>query len=333
MAGCDAGLNELEDTAGPPLRVVSTYPENGAGFDCPLTDLECGIPIDTSFEIRFDRYLLPSTAVRQSFTLYSGEDSNLAPGGDNPALTPRYDVIERVVTYDLPPSVTLQPNTHYTFELIVPINEDAVGFRAFDHAPLDETTTLIASFLTSNQRKTPVPPFGDGTCYSALVALGSCDSDGCHSETDRVMGLNLDTEKGNANGLILTAIGHVAHQTETGPKTGTPTQNPDRFGVAMPRIDPGRPDNSYLIYKLLLSPENYRYSPDDPDSCGSSHLSPVGDGCVSVLATPEENERLQNWFLRGVGMPRSVDGAEPAFLTRELFLDLESWIRAGASCP
>jgi hypothetical protein len=317
---------------GPPLRVVSTYPEDGAGFECDLADLECGIPIDTTFEIRFDRYLLPSTAVRQSFSLYSGEDTNFVPGGDVPALTPRYDVIERVVTYALPSGVTLQPNTHYTFELVVPINEDATGFRAFDHAPLDETTTRSASFLTSSQRKTPVPTTG-GTWYEAEAALGSCDSEGCHTQKEHVMGMDLSSP----NGLILTAIGQVAHQTETGPKTGTPTQNPDRFGVAMPRIDPGRPDNSYLIYKLLLAPENYWRShgdPAEPDLCVSDHLLlPVADDCVSVLATPEENERLQNWFLRGLGMPRPVEDRDPTFLNREQLRDLEGWIRAGASFP
>ena len=273
---------------------------------------------------------MPSTAIRQSFALYSGVDTNFVPGGDVPALTPRYDVIERVVTYELPAGVTLQPNTHYTTELVVAIYEDDFGFRAFDHVPLDETTTLRTSFLTSNQLKRRVPQAPDGTCYDAEATLSNCDSDGCHNSTDRRMGMDLS----NANGIILTAIGQVAHQTETGPKTGTPTQNPDRFGVAMPRIDPGRPDNSYLIYKLLLSPENYRYSPGDPDPCGTSHpLLPVGEDCVSVLATPEENERLQSWFLRGVGMPRVRPDSEPSYLVRRQLRGLESWIRAGAGCP
>jgi hypothetical protein len=326
---------------GPPLRVVSTYPENGEGFDCPISDLECGVPIDAVFEVRFDRYLLPSTAVRQSFAVYSGIDTNPPLGADVPALTPRYDLVERVVTYELPPGVTLQPNTHYTMELIVPKKENDFGFRAFDLAPLDDGGTLTASFLTSNQRKTPGPTTADGTCNGTVATLNtSCVFSGCHNRDDREMGLDFS----EPNALVRTTIGRVAHQTETGPKTGTPTQNPDRFGVAMPLVDPGRPDNSYLLYKLLLSPENYWFLhgepgepgepdvPDVPDLCGTRHQAPVGEGCVSVLAAPEENERLQDWFLRGVGMPRSREGKETIFLERWELRDLESWIRAGASC-
>src|SRR5262245_11733402 len=76
LAGCDDGPRVLEENHGPALRVVSTFPEDGAGFDCPLGDLACGVPVDTAIQIRFDRYLLPSTATRQSFFLYSGEPSN-----------------------------------------------------------------------------------------------------------------------------------------------------------------------------------------------------------------------------------------------------------------
>lgn len=315
---------------GPALRVASTYPEDGAGFDCPISDLECGVPIDAVFEIRFDRYLLPSTAVRQSFLVYSGERSNAIPGIDLPALTPRYDVVERVVSFELPAGVTLQPNTHYTTELVVPVHEDDFGFRAFDLRPLDEQTTVRTSFLTSNQRKMPTPKPADGSCSSVVSTLSNhCDSSGCHNSKDRVMGIDFS----DANGLVLTAIGRVSHQTETGPRTGVPTQNPDRFGEAMPLIDPGRPDNSYLLYKLLLSPENYWLSPSEPDLCATSHLAPVGDGCVSVLASPDENERLRDWFLRGVGMPRAVGEAAPRFLVRRELRDLESWIRGGAGCP
>jgi hypothetical protein len=330
LAGCDAGQRELEDTVGPPLRVVSTYPEDGAGFDCPATDLECGVPIDTVFEIRFDRYLLPSTAVRQSFLVYTGTEGNAVPGAEVPALTPRYDVIERVVSYELPAGVTLEPNTHYTTELAVAVGEDDFGFRGFDARPLDEQTTVRTSFLTSNQRKMPVTTPPDGTCATAVSTLsGHCTTSSCHNSKDLRMGMDLR----DPNGLILTAIGQVAHGSETGPKTGVPTQNPDRFGVAMPRIDPGRPDNSYLFYKLLLLPENYWAFHDEPDLCGTSHLAPVGEDCVSVLASAEENQRLQEWFLRGIGMPRSVGEAEPRYLIRQELRGLESWIRAGARCP
>ena len=101
----------------------------------------------------------------------------------------------------------------------------------------------------------------------------------------------------------------------------------------MPRIDPGRPDNSYLVYKLLVAPENYRESDDDPNRCGTSHRAAV-DPVHCVPASPEENERLAAWFLRGVPMPRALEGeAEPRFLVRNELLDLQSFIRSGAACP
>ena len=290
------------------------------------------MPIDVVFEIRFDRYLLPATAARQSFSLYSGEESNTVPRSRRgPALTPRYDVVERVVTYSLPTNVFLQPNTHYTAELVVPVQDGDVGFRAFDGAPLDEETTLSVSFLTSNQRAMPAAPDRpSGTCSSTLATLNrSCTGGGCHGSNDQMMRMDFS----DASALHRTVVGHVAHQTETGPTTGVQQQNPARFGVGMPRIDPGRPDNSYLMYKLIAAPENYREGDDDANRCGTAYSAAV-DPVHCVPASPEENERLGRWFLRGVAMPRALEGeAEPRFLVRSELFDLQSFIRGGAACP
>jgi hypothetical protein len=254
----------------------------------------------------------------------------MVPPGDRlPALTPRYDLVERVVSYDLPTGVFLQPNTHYTAEFVVPTPEADFGFRAFDSAELDDATELRLSFLTSNQRKPPPPSEPTGTCADAVRAFGEhCASAGCHNATDRKMDLDLS----EANGVVSTAVGRVAHQAETGRETGVPLQNPARFGVAMPRIDPGRPDNSYLMYKLVTAPENYRAAAADSELCETSHLAPVDpDACVP--ASPEENERLREWFLRGLAMPRPLGDSEPRFLVKSELRRIESWIRSGASCP
>jgi hypothetical protein len=272
---------------------------------------------------------LPSTATRQSFFVYTGDPTNPVPPGNEPALSPRYDLVERVVSYALAPGVYLRPNTHYTAELVVPVLEGDFGFRAFDYAPLDPATTVRLSFLTSNQRKAPGPPEPDGTCLGAVRTFADhCDSSGCHNASDRKMDLDLS----DANGVVLTGVGRVAHQAETGPKTGTPLQNPSRFGVAMPRIDPGRPENSYLLYKLVTAPENYWQGRDDPDLCATRHLAPV-DRETCVPATQDENDRLRAWFLRGVPMPRSIGDNPPSFLVRSELWGLESWIRDGAACP
>ena len=332
----------LEPTQGPPLRVVSTHPADGSGFECPISDLGCGVPINTSFRIRFDRYLLPSTAVRQSFALYTGEESNVVPPGNRlPALTPRYDLVERVVTYELPPGVRLQPNTHYTAELVVPEPGSEFGFRAFDGAPLDEETTLTVSFLTSNQEETrdaEAPPTCSDLVYGRRSAnfadqrpptFVSCNSASCHDVDAPRMDLDLSSERG----IFLTAVGRVAHQTETTPSTGVDLQNPVRFGASMPRVDPGRPDNSYLMYKLLAARENYRDA-TDPDPCATQYENLAVDPVTCVPASSEETDRLRAWFLRGLPMPRTPTAdAEPAWLTREQLRGIQAWIHAGAGCP
>ena len=78
MLGCDRGPRVIEDPQGPPLHLVSSEPPNGAGLDCdPYAD-DCGVPTDTSITLRFDRFLLPSSAVRQSMAVYTGVPSNPA---------------------------------------------------------------------------------------------------------------------------------------------------------------------------------------------------------------------------------------------------------------
>jgi hypothetical protein len=100
----------------------------------------------------------------------------------------------------------------------------------------------------------------------------------------------------------------------------------------MPRVDPGRPDNSYLFYKLVVTPENYWESRDEPAVCETTHLAAV-DPNDCVLASAEENERLRAWFLPGLGMPRAIGVGEPNWLVRSELRSVESWIRSGAPCP
>jgi hypothetical protein len=102
------------------------------------------------------------------------------------------------------------------------------------------------------------------------------------------MGLSLDTWEGIAR----TALDRPAHQTEIGPSIGRTDQAPARFGANMPVIDPGRPDNSYLLYKLLLSPA--AYLPGEVDC-------PAGDRCEPPDGA--ELQRLAGWFVRGQAMP------------------------------
>ncbi|MCC6899590.1 MAG: hypothetical protein IT377_11480 [Polyangiaceae bacterium] len=237
---------------------------------------------------------------------------------------PEYDVVERVLVYRLPEGAKLEPGTRYTVELLTPSADDDFGFRAFDGAPLGVgEVPLRFDFRTRKSATVPPPPtspvFAD-TC-SLLEALApgvpeskraGCASNSCHGGADARMGLRLD----NAEGLAQTAIDHVAHQTESGVHAGQTLENPPRLGVNMPIIDRGRPENSYLMYKLLLSSSNFRGNPGV--GCTTVHqVALPAEVCPEPTAA--ESARLAAWFVRGSPMPqndRSVD-----------LRGLQAWIR------
>jgi hypothetical protein len=112
---------------------------------------------------------------------------------------------------------------------------------------------------------------------------------------------------------------------------------------ARPLIDPGRPANSYLLYKLLLRPENFRsplgqeLTPDEQarrDACTPGYRAalPVGE---TLPASRDELERLRDWFVRGEGMPLATraSGETPSPVTLDALHELQSFIAHGASCP
>jgi len=131
------------------------------------------------------------------------------------------------------------------------------------------------------------------------------------------MGLSLD----GWDDIQTTAIAKVAHQTEIGETTGVTNEAPLRFGVNMPIIDPERPDNSYLMYKLLLRPE--AYEPGAPTDCEEPESCSPPDG--------EELERLRAWFVRGEPMPETAPGE--SFIDHAALASLQAFIRGGAACP
>ena len=81
--GCDRGPRADEDARGPLLHVLESEPADGAGLDCDPDADGCGVPTDTAVTLRFDRFLLPESAVRQSVAIYTGVPSNPALPGSN----------------------------------------------------------------------------------------------------------------------------------------------------------------------------------------------------------------------------------------------------------
>ncbi len=96
----------------------------------------------------------------------------------------------------------------------------------------------------------------------------------------------------------------------------------------MPIIDPGRPDTSYLMYKLLVNDRNYG---DGAERCTTRHQVPLPDGAC-LPPSPAETERLRDWFVRGQAMPLRDPPDSPGWsVTQDDLRAIQRYIAAGAS--
>lgn len=229
----------------------------------------------------------------------------------------------------------LVPGTRYALTVLRPLGEAApAGIRAFDGAPLAANTRIEFTVAATNppQAMPERQPSGDFYCQrdlecvaaapecqgnpaadpachacvkGAAMLLNNCA--GCHSDTNTAAGLDLsvaelDLSSGmvktlytRPDALYETAIGHAAHQTQMGERAHVGEKIPERFGRAMPLIDPGNPGNSYLLYKIIV---------------GQSAVDPSLPA-DQAEALREETERLRAAFV--VGMPMPPPPATPSF--------------------
>ncbi|WP_437970785.1 hypothetical protein WMF04_16510 [Sorangium sp. So ce260] len=209
------------------------------------------------------------------------------------------------------------------------------GIRAFDGAPLDTNVRIEFTVAATNppQAMPERQPSGDFYCQRDLECVAmECQDDpnnpsdpvdptcstcvrgaamllytcaGCHSDANASAGLNLNVagldptvqqlRYNRVEPLYETAIGHAAHQTQMGERAHVGEKTPERFGRAMPLIDPGNPGNSYLLYKLIV---------------GKSAIDPSlpADQAEQLR---EETERLRAAFVMGLPMPPPP--SEPIF--------------------
>lgn len=338
LTACQAGPTQFEP-APPPLRLVASEPSAGEGTECTTAaPPECGVPIGSSITLRFDRYLRASTAVRQSISVYSG-----TPGSGVGLLRPEYDAVERVLVYRL--TQPLEPGTLYTVELLSADDPSGFGFQAFDGAPLDDSGAPVKfNFFTRRNRESPselpLEPIPSCDRILEIFANAGCAASGCHGGAIPSAGLLLD----RAESLFQTAVDRAARQTELGAVVGVPLQDPVRFGLQMPIIDPGQPANSYLLYKLFRGEFSHWLGPDDPGRCTSRYSVALGPDCVP----PSESEltRLREWFVRGSAMPPPAagssdvpgsagapNGAPPeGTLFRPELREIQRFIAGGAIC-
>jgi hypothetical protein len=342
-SGCDLGPRDEAAAQGPPLHLLASYPADGQGTNAPFggdvrcdePTPDCGVPTDVAIELRFDRFLLPG-GLDWGLSLYTGN-----PPANGVALRVEYDMIERVVVYR--PYRPLEPNTLYTAEL-VPNPARGHGFWALDGAPLEEgAVPRRFSFGTGGgpRAEAPAAVAPLDTCETLsrgpLASCVNCHASEPNAGTSRPasgppMGLDLSSPRG----LYYTAIRQLAHETELGSSAlGPGLRSPARFGVQMNIVDPGSPATSYLLYKLLQKPENFRIMGETP-GCQTGYHAPVSDS--DCLPPPEdERARLREWWVLGDPMPKDAISAsgEPieAATTRADLVRLSAWIAAGASCP
>ncbi|HEY5961471.1 MAG TPA: hypothetical protein VIV60_33160, partial [Polyangiaceae bacterium] len=175
LAGCDAGEAPLNP--GPPLHLEAYRPRAGEGLDCDAEAEDCGFAANQPLVFSFDRWLLPSTATRQSI--------RVGMAGTNYGVTwePEYDLVTRTLTY--------RPNAGwdegYTYDLqLYDAGSSDWGFQAYDGQHLDRSG-IPAHILFRVGRwggTAPTTP-ARASCREALAAFAQagCASANCHRST------------------------------------------------------------------------------------------------------------------------------------------------------
>ncbi len=212
---------------------------------------------------------------------------------------------------------------------------------AIDGATLAAPATILFTAEAAPANPTPGPPTIDFcTDIQRRIFTCSCAYAGCHeSATPRPATLDAGTgypreglDLSSPAGLLATAIGQVADESNTGPlaAVGSPSIT-QPFGIDMAVIAASEPGNSWLVYKTLLA------IPDPPDA----EVLPLEGGAgayAQSLVTPvsaSERAILSN-FITGQAMPYPYPStAEPSqgAITEGDIERLSLWIAAGGAGP
>lgn len=306
----------------------------------------------SAIKIRFDRLLHPGSVTRQAICFQPLVKKVVGSGDCTAGafLEPTYDPVRREVTFRHPPGGGLAGGLVYTLTVYVGVDPAGPGFRSFEGTPLDAIARFELRVRPDGGVAPPPDPLPAGehwcasadpacapacgpscdaecagsascrdTCVAACEAacprsvaeiLGArgCGSGGCHGGAEPAAGLDLASNEG----LLHTAVEVVAHGAQTGGGAHDPEANPARFGRAMPVIARGAPGLSYLLYKVLASPQTPLEAP----------------------ISEAERERVQNTII--VGAPMPPDDAPAAQLRAGEAEWLADWViqRAPVSdCP
>ncbi len=342
VAGCDVGPADVEPSDTPPVHltgVLAASQIQGSSLVFSPVDMAGGTKVvsTTSFKLLFDRLLLPQSATRQAVCLESvlADVVNASQCATGIVLEPSYDPVLREVDYrQVPGNSRLVPGALYQLSVYTAISAADSGIRSFDGVPLEVPASILVGVL--DDPPGAVPPYeplptGDHFCTSpeptcagstcarsVAEMLGGCAYSGCHAGNPGTAAEGL--ELGSPATLLATAIGHVAHETETGEAAQDPEQTSLRFDRAMPILDADVPGDSYLIYKLLARHGLPLSNPFPPD--------PSGDPGVD----PPEVVRLRSFLV--VGMPMPPGNVSPLVPLRAGEPEwLSAWLLQGAPLP
>jgi hypothetical protein len=261
-------------------------------------------------------------------------DANGNPPADNkgqqiaPVIT--YDPVTRVVTLSAPEGsgpAWLNPNQLYRVGIGIPSSstDDTSGIRAIDRATLDPASpSRNIEFTAGPPSGTPASVPTVDFCNDVLPLFQSkCSAAACHgapvlgdarfggpggSASRPAASLLLETSQGVTNTVFVTdsggnRVGRVANGANTGPLAGRGAPAGRVFGVDMPLVDPGKPANSWLLYKLLLAPPPDKVPPPSQRSkCdGTPGTPPIGHfepaGFPTSLMDDGERGVLNNYVL------------------------------------
>lgn len=177
------------------------------------------VAIDQAFRVTFDGPIAPRTRVSSAYV----ESGGIIYGARIEA-----DPLTRSLV--IVPRLTLDPDVDWSLNLD--------GVRGLDGRELDAHSTR---FRTGNfTADTPPAPNVD-----EVLAILSARCGDCHHTSDGVLGMDLTS----VEGLRTTTIGVPASET----RAIDPTPGPTLAGLA--RIEPGAPDQSFLIWKLTSEEE------------------------------------------------------------------------------
>ena len=279
-AGCDRGdVVSRVDDVGPAVHVLATVPADGATL----------VPLDQVVRVQVDRFLAPTSFVRQTVCVESVLGACLAAGTGGATVQPADDPVDRVLVLTVrdpaapsfdPARSSLAPHTRYTVLIHAPGDAaDPGGLRAFDGATLDATyafsfTTGATPASRQPRRDAPYchasddtlcglpavacaePPRAPATTRLPRAIFAGCGaSSACHhapSPGEPASAGPTGAALDLADDAVARAIGHVASETALLPDPAIAQGGGGPFGANMPYVDPGNPANSYLLYKVLL---------------------------------------------------------------------------------